>query len=85
MTTKTPSLVDARDILNHAVRLAHLVEMAAESLDPERYDAISMGTNAIIGEIREADEIIDRHLRKARADNPQPEAVECTAAYSKSP
>jgi hypothetical protein len=57
MTTKAPtaSIVDARDILNHAVRLANLIEMAAESLDPERYDAISMGTNAIIAEIKKAD------------------------------
>jgi len=78
MTTKAPSILHARDILHHVVRLANLIEMAASSLDdPEQYDAISMGTNAIIGEIEKADEILKSHQHQAAPTNPQTTPVKC--------
>ena len=66
MTDKEPTaplgpLLGASDILNHAVRLANLIEMASESLQDEAHAAISTGTNALIDKIRKADEILEKH------------------------
>jgi hypothetical protein len=72
MTAKAelPSLAEVRDILDNARRFAHLIEMAAKSLgaghDENAYDAISMGTNAIIDEIEKA----SSSSRKARRHDP---------------
>jgi hypothetical protein len=56
-TSKSASLVDAQDILDHAIRLAGLIAMAAESLR-DGHSEISMGTNAIIDKIEEAKALI---------------------------
>jgi hypothetical protein len=54
-----------------------LIEMAAKSLDaghdPNAYDAISIGTNAIIAELDTADEAIARVVRHLqRRDDKRP-------------